>query len=426
MLRMRYPGTTVNYPTLPDHSYAYKALDKSIGAETPMLSAESYSYDPVGNRLTSATANNWTYNPNNELQSYNGVSFQYDLNGNTTQKTDNGAIQNFLYNEDDRLTEIKDGTGTIIATYYYDPFRRRLWKEVGGPRTYFMYADEGLIAEFDGLGAQPKAYGYAPNSTWTTNPLFMKQGPEYYFYHNDHLGTPQKMTSVSGAVVWSAKYESFGKAEVDPGSTVVNNLRLPGQYYDQETGLHYNFHRYFLPMVARYFRTDPLGFNAGPNCYTYAFQNPVNLTDPFGLRSNFRPPIPFPGAQELIGAPGDDEPPKGTVIPFHGETYIELYRYTLEHFRFDGVIRLQNDVDRLVFPASLKVPCREVKRFDLCFQVSSMGVFAKFIKEQGKPAIYSLGIRCVSIDVIGIMGCKCIEDLMRQPQEEGLYWRQGR
>ena len=85
------------------------------------------------------------------------------------------------------------------------------------------------IAEYDGSGNEIKTYGYKPGSLWTTDPLFMKIGGQYYFYHNDHLGTPQKMTDISGAVVWSAKYESFGKAVVEI-ATVENNLRFPGQY----------------------------------------------------------------------------------------------------------------------------------------------------------------------------------------------------
>jgi large repetitive protein len=167
-------------------------LYRLAGAVSPVLPQESYCYDPAGNRVTFSNANNWTYNLNNELQSYNGVAFQCDQNGNTTQRNNNGTILNFVYNEDDRLTEVKDGTGTVIATYYYDPFGRRLWKDVGGTKTYFMYADEGLIAEFDGTGSESESYGDAPNSTWTTNPIFMKQEGEYFFYHNDHLGTPKR------------------------------------------------------------------------------------------------------------------------------------------------------------------------------------------------------------------------------------------
>jgi hypothetical protein len=70
-----------------------------------------------------------------------------------------------------------------------------------------------------------------------------------YYFHNDHLGTPQVMTDQAGRVVWQAEYDVFGKAAVneDPdgdGKAVTNNLRFPGQYYDAETGLHYNWNRY--------------------------------------------------------------------------------------------------------------------------------------------------------------------------------------
>jgi RHS repeat-associated protein len=266
------------------YTYNYDSLYRLAGAVSPALPQESYTYDPVGNRLTSSNASDWTYNSNNELQSYNGVSFQHDLNGNTIQKNDSGAIQNLVYNEEDRLEEVKDESGAIIATYYYDPFGRRLWKDVGGTKTYFMYADEGLIAEFDGSGSQTKAYGYAPNSTWTTNPLFMKQGGTYYFYHNDHLGTPQKMTSASGAVVWSAKYESFGKAVIDPASTIENNIRFPGQYYDAETGLHYNYYRDYDPRTGTYLTKDQQDVISGSTKYAYAKLNPFIYIDPFGQK----------------------------------------------------------------------------------------------------------------------------------------------
>ena len=184
---------------------------------------------------------------------------------------------------EDRLSEVKDNAGNTVATYYYDPFGRRLWKDVGGTRTYFMYSDEGLIGEYDPSGQEITTYGYKPNSTWTTDPLFLKQGSQYYFYHNDHLGTPQKLTSISGAVAWSATYTSFGKATVDASSSITNPLRFPGQYYDSETGFHYNYHRYYDPRTGRYLRADPIGLDGGINLFAYAQGAPANLLDSKGL-----------------------------------------------------------------------------------------------------------------------------------------------
>ncbi|MFZ2631326.1 MAG: RHS repeat-associated core domain-containing protein [Desulfosalsimonadaceae bacterium] len=110
----------------------------------------------------------------------------------------------------------------------------------------------------------------------------MKTGGRYYFYHNDHLGTPQKMTDVSGAVVWSAKSESFGETVVEV-ATVENNLRFPGQYFDAETGLHYNWFRYYDPNTGRYLRKDPISFLGGDvNLYRYCLGNPIIFYDPKG------------------------------------------------------------------------------------------------------------------------------------------------
>jgi len=132
---------------------------------------------------------------------------------------------------DNRLIRVEGGPGTIIALYSYDLYGRRIAKSAGDVTTYYLYNDEGLIGEYDSAGAGIRTYGYRPDSTWTTDPVYMKEGGNHYYYHNDHLGTPQKMTAASGAVVWSATYDAFGKATVDGNSTVINNLRFPGQYY---------------------------------------------------------------------------------------------------------------------------------------------------------------------------------------------------
>src|SRR5512147_365268 len=93
--------------------------------------------------------------------------------------------------------------------------------------------------------------------------------------HNDHLGTPQKMTDATGTVVWAADYKPFGEATVTV-STITNNLRFPGQYYDQETGTHYNYFRDYDPAIGKYKQADSIGLTGGINLYAYSLNNPLN------------------------------------------------------------------------------------------------------------------------------------------------------
>jgi RHS repeat-associated protein len=124
-----------------------------------------------------------------------------------------------------------------------------------------------------------------------------------YYFHNDQLGTPQAMTDAAGRTVWTAEYDPFGKAVVneDPdsnGQPVVNNLRFPGQYYDAETGLHYNWHRDYDPDTGRYLTPDPIGLDGGLNLYSYGEQNPVIYIDPDGENPGAGAAVGF-----LVGGP---------------------------------------------------------------------------------------------------------------------------
>jgi len=131
-----------------------------------------------------------------------------------------------------------------------------------------------------------------------------------YYFQNDHLGTSQIVTDGKGLIVWKATYKPFGEAEVELNSTVVNNFRFPGQYFDKETGLHYNYHRHYDPGIGRYLRPDfhnitstilvgralefsdvfdqfprtALGYpNDVVNPYLYVSNNALNWIDPYGL-----------------------------------------------------------------------------------------------------------------------------------------------
>jgi RHS repeat-associated protein len=103
-----------------------------------------------------------------------------------------------------------------------------------------------------------------------------------YYFHLDHLGTPQKVTNSSQQVVWDAFYEPFGQASLITAS-ITQPLRFPGQYFDAETGLHQNWHRDYDPGIGRYLQSDPIGLEGGLNTYAYVRNNPLRYTDPSGL-----------------------------------------------------------------------------------------------------------------------------------------------
>ncbi len=104
-----------------------------------------------------------------------------------------------------------------------------------------------------------------------------------YYYINDHLGTPQIIIDETGNIVWKGDYQPFGSVDAVV-SDLGNNFRFAGQYYDEETGLHYNYHRYYDPNTGRYLTPDPIGLaGMDPNLYGYVLNNPVNFVDPLGL-----------------------------------------------------------------------------------------------------------------------------------------------
>jgi len=93
------------------------------------------------------------------------------------------------------------------------------------------------------------------------------------------------MVDGTNTVVWEGEFEPFGRARVNIHSSVVNNNRFPGQYYDQETGFHYNYHMYYDPQTGRYLTPDPIGLAGGMNLYAYVGNDPVNAVDASGLYS---------------------------------------------------------------------------------------------------------------------------------------------
>ncbi|SJN58281.1 Putative deoxyribonuclease RhsC [Vibrio ruber DSM 16370] len=134
-----------------------------------------------------------------------------------------------------------------------------------------------------------------------------------YFYHLDQIGTPLEITDATGAVAWSVDYHSYGNVAYQRKAEIVSPLRFQGQYYDAETGLHYNRHRYYSPSTGRFITPDPIGLAGGLNNYQYV-KNPTGWIDPLGLSQCVGD---CPGANDPNGTNGGNAP---NVVAGHGVT----------------------------------------------------------------------------------------------------------
>lgn len=112
--------------------------------------------------------------------------------------------------------------------------------------------------------------------------LCTQAAEKLYFVQSDHLGTPEILTDENQAIVWRAGQDPFGDS-APLLEQVTFNVRFPGQYYDSETGLHYNWNRYYDPETGRYVTSDPIGLRGGLNTYGYVSGNPLVYSDPRGL-----------------------------------------------------------------------------------------------------------------------------------------------
>lgn len=311
---------TDNLDAARNQTFGYDPL-YHLTSGTSITGNETFTYDNVGNRQTenrNGSSQAYVYSPaTNHIDSIAGLSlktFLYNPNGCITGID----ARTFDYNLDNRLVKVSEGL-TVLAEYAYNYKGQRVSKTVNANTTVFHYDIQGnLIAETDTAGNIIREYIYLSttpvamivNSTISAfdydqdgdidgedlaavpaNDVtaFAQQfGRQYstepgmYFYHTDHLGTPQVMTDSQGQTVWQADYTPFGTA-VTTTATIENNLRFPGQYFDSETGLHYNWHRYYDPDTGRYLTPDPIGLKGGINPFVYVQNNPISRLDPSGL-----------------------------------------------------------------------------------------------------------------------------------------------
>jgi len=261
--------------------FSYDGLDRLIDADG-IYGDITYTYDEVGNRLSrtdeTGTESYRYLNTRNVVRDVTAATGELiDYNRNATGSTTRIGDDAYGYNRYERMSVATvDGERT---TYRYNGIGERILKtDANLSETVYHYDLDGLlISESARDGSILAEYVYLDGQ-----PLALLKGDEIYYYHLNHLGTPQKLSDANQVVVWEGDYQPFGNVEVVV-EAVTNNIRFPGQYFDEESELHYNYFRDYAPGSGRYMESDPIGLGGGLNTYGYTLQNPVKYTDPLGL-----------------------------------------------------------------------------------------------------------------------------------------------
>jgi RHS repeat-associated protein len=337
--------------------YSYDPAERIIAASSGQ-GEERFSYDSAGNLLdvaSGSTAIRLEWAAGNRLTRAGDVGFEYDAAGRVSfaRRFANGAGQVDLaltWGHTDRLTSV--AVGDMLWTYRYDALGRRVEKR--GPRgtVRFIWAGDTLLQEVSSTGRSRT--WITPPGTFT--PLAMTEGRQTFAIISDVIGTPRDVVDSGGNLRWSALYSTWGCVKASRGDLQDFPIRFPGQYHDDETGLHYSRFRYYDPRHGRFLSPDPLGLYGGLNEYAYAL-NPIGWIDPLGLIVVYRNLRSDEDPSKGLSAvqPGRDMSPAGHVMNgsrdnFKGSQYISTTTdpAVAEQWRKEGQTQVRFDTDRVV------------------------------------------------------------------------------
>ncbi len=270
--------------------YEYEANGQLRSRDTgSLVGSEEFRYDPAANRLD-FNARQFDKVRDNRIKQWRDQEYRYDPWGNLIEKrSGHSKLQIFAYDCENRLVRAEtrvNGKLESTGQYRYDSLGRRVAKqaEINGEVEQKRFLWQGLRMLREETPGQSILYVYEPGSYAPLARIDQAEGQEQklYYFHTDQIGTPLELTDSDGTIVWQASYRSWGSVEQLAVSEVDQNLRFQGQYFDDETGLHYNTFRFYDAEMGRFTAQDPVGLVGGINLYQYA-PEPNGWVDPLGL-----------------------------------------------------------------------------------------------------------------------------------------------
>ncbi|MFI8293958.1 putative T7SS-secreted protein [Streptomyces sp. NPDC085614] len=298
---------------LQHRAYSYRADGGLVGITDALSGARSFDLDSAG-RVTAVHARHWTEryayddagnqteaswpatHPSHSAtgtRAYQGtrithadaVRYEHDGQGRIvlrqkTRLSRKPDTWRYEWDAEDRLTAVTTPDGTVWR-YAYDPLGRRISKQSPLETVHFTWdgatlceqTTENITLSWDYAGVRPLAQTERRTDT---------DDERFFAVVTDLIGTPTELVDELGALAWRARTTLWGTTTWTRDATAYTPLRFPGQYFDRESELHYNFFRYYDPESARYLTPDPLGLTPADNPVTYV-HNPHTWSDPLGL-----------------------------------------------------------------------------------------------------------------------------------------------